>query len=70
MDTDLSSGLVCLTFAEPTRQFALFDDLRTSGYSTSITPYRDPYLRIGPSIVTNPAQVDGLLAAMKDIPAI
>jgi selenocysteine lyase/cysteine desulfurase len=70
MDTDLSSGIVCLTFAEPTRQFALFDALRTAGYSTSITPYRDPYLRIGPSIVTNPDQVDGLLAAVSDILAI
>ena len=39
----------------------------SAGYSTSITPYRDPYLRIGPSIVTNPDQVDGLLAAMREI---
>ena len=70
MDPALSSGLVCLTFADQSRQFSLLEELRAKGYSTSITPYRDPYLRIGPSIVTNPAQVDGLLAAMKDILAI
>jgi len=57
MSADLSSGIVCLTFADTGRQFALLDDLRAAGYSTSITPYRDPYLRIGPSIVTNPDQL-------------
>jgi selenocysteine lyase/cysteine desulfurase len=70
MDPDLSSGIVCLTFADMGRQFALLDELRAAGYSTSITPYRDPYLRIGPSIVTNPFEVDGLLASMKELLAV
>ena len=70
MSTDLSSGIVCLTFADQGRQFALVDELRSAGYSTSITPYRDPYLRIGPSIVTSPDQVDGLLSAMREILAV
>ena len=40
-----------------------------AGFATSVTPYRDPYLRIGPSIVTLPDEVDGLVSAISEIVA-
>ena len=33
----------------------------TAGFDTSVTPYADEHVRVGPSIVTTPEEVDGLL---------
>jgi selenocysteine lyase/cysteine desulfurase len=62
---DLSCGIVCVqTEGEP---FALLEPLLEQGFATSVTPYRDRYLRIGPSIATTPDQVDAIVAALADL---
>ena len=38
--------------------------LREAGIVASATPYRQSYLRLGPSIVTSPEQVDRAVAAV------
>ena len=68
MSTDLSAGIVCLECTEPP-VFEIVGRLRDAGFATSVTPYRDPYLRIGPSIVTSPDEVDGLLSAIREMVA-
>jgi selenocysteine lyase/cysteine desulfurase len=62
---DLSAGIVCFDVegAEPA---AVVGQLAEGGYDTSVTPYADEHVRAGPSIVTTPEEVDGLLAALRD----
>lgn len=64
MSTDLSSGMVCVAIPEP-HLFEVMEQLRNERFSTSITPYIEHFMRIGPSIVTSPAQVDDLLSALR-----
>lgn len=66
MSESLSSGIVCVELAD-VPVFALVEPLRDAGFATSITPYREQYLRIGPSIITTPAQVDGLVDAITSL---
>ncbi|WP_283132892.1 aminotransferase class V-fold PLP-dependent enzyme [Rhizohabitans arisaemae] len=57
-DPALSAGLVCCAVASD-HPAAVVRRLRDEhGVVAGITPYRDVYLRFGPSIVTSPAQVD------------
>lgn len=62
---DLSAGIVCFDVegAEPA---AVVGRLAEGGYDTSVTPYADEHVRAGPSIVTTPEEVEGLLAALRD----
>jgi selenocysteine lyase/cysteine desulfurase len=62
---DLSAGIVCFGVdgAEPA---AVVGRLAGAGFDTSVTPYADEYVRVGPSIVTTPEEVDGLLAALRE----
>jgi selenocysteine lyase/cysteine desulfurase len=62
---DLSAGIVCFDVdgAEPA---AVVGRLAAAGFDTSVTPYADEHVRAGPSIVTTPEEVDGLLAALRD----
>jgi selenocysteine lyase/cysteine desulfurase len=61
---DLSAGIVCFDVdgAEPA---AVVGRLTEAGFDTSVTPYADDHVRAGPSIVTSPDEVDGLLAALR-----
>jgi selenocysteine lyase/cysteine desulfurase len=61
---DLSAGIVCFDVdgAEPA---AVVGRLTEAGFDTSVTPYADEHVRAGPSIVTSPDEVDGLLAALR-----
>lgn len=65
-DPALSSGIVCCAVAgDP-------DDVlgalrRRHGIVAGYTPYREPYLRFGPSIVTSPEQVDSAVEAVADL---
>jgi selenocysteine lyase/cysteine desulfurase len=64
MDPALSSGLVCCDVAgmEP---FEVVSRLRDEhGIVASVTPYREPYVRFGTSIVTSPEEVDAAVEAM------
>jgi selenocysteine lyase/cysteine desulfurase len=64
MSPDLSAGIVCLAIdgIEPWDAVpALREDHRVIA---SVTPYDNPYLRLGPSIVTTPEEVDRVIAAV------
>lgn len=66
MAPELSSGIVCLAF-DSLDPFEVVTTLREAGYGVGLTPYRNGYVRVGPSIVTTPEQVDGLVAAVADL---
>jgi selenocysteine lyase/cysteine desulfurase len=63
-DPDLSAGIVCLEVdgRDPGEVLA---DLRRQGILASVTPYAEPYLRLGPSIVTSEDDVDAAVAAIR-----
>jgi selenocysteine lyase/cysteine desulfurase len=66
-DPALSAGIVCLEVAgyEPAEVVtALRED---HGIVASVTPYREPYVRLGTSIVTTPEQVDAATRALADL---
>ena len=66
MGPDLSAGIVCVD-VEGVAPYGVVSTLRQAGYAVSIAPYPTPYVRFGPSIVTTPEQVDGLVAAVADL---
>ena len=53
MADDLSSGIVCVELAGR-NPFEAVEALDRQRISASVTPYREPYVRLGPSIVTDP----------------
>jgi selenocysteine lyase/cysteine desulfurase len=60
----LSAGLVCFdvkTLEAP----AAVEDLKSRGILASVTPYAAQYVRLGPSIVNTPAEVDTVLRAVR-----
>ena len=63
-DPDLSAGIVCLELdgGDPGETMAA---LRRQGILASVTPYAEPYLRLGPSIVTSEDDVDAAVAAIR-----
>jgi selenocysteine lyase/cysteine desulfurase len=66
MSAELSSGIVCVEF-ERRNPFAAVEALDRQQVSASVTPYREPYVRLGPSIVTTPGDVDAAIAAIAEI---
>jgi selenocysteine lyase/cysteine desulfurase len=60
---DLSAGIVCLTVdgQEPPDTLGVLLD---AGVIASLTPYATTYVRLGPSIVTTPDEVDAAIAAI------
>lgn len=63
MSPELSAGIVCLDVAgQRPPDFVL--KLRGEGVVASSTPYRTSYVRLGPSIATNPDQVDHAVAVI------
>ncbi len=63
MDERVSSGIVCVELAGR-NPFEAVEALDAQGISATTTPYREPYLRFGPSIVTTPDQVDAVVEAV------
>jgi selenocysteine lyase/cysteine desulfurase len=64
MSPDLSAGIVCLTI-DGVQPWDAVPRLRADhDVVASVTPYNDPYLRLGPSIVTSPAEVDRAIEAV------
>ncbi len=55
MADDLSSGIVCVELAGR-NPFEAVEALDRQRISASVTPYREPYVRLGPSIVTTPTR--------------
>ena len=60
---ELSSGIVCVE-VPGVSPFEAVERLRGSGIVAGSTPYRESYLRFGPSIVTTPDQVDAVVAEL------
>jgi selenocysteine lyase/cysteine desulfurase len=61
---DLSSGMVCFDVAGAPPADVV-GRLAEAGYDASVTPYREEHVRVGPSIVTSPDEVEGLLQALR-----
>ena len=63
LSEELSAGIVCFELAGQA-PFESLAALERQGISASVTPYRQPYLRLGPSIVTTPEEVDAAIEAV------
>jgi selenocysteine lyase/cysteine desulfurase len=63
-DPGLSAGIVCLE-AGTRNPGEVAAELRRQGILASVTPYAQPYLRLGPAIVTSEADVDAAVAAVR-----
>jgi selenocysteine lyase/cysteine desulfurase len=63
LDPALSSGIVCAA-VDGREPGEVVDRLRDQGISASVTPYRQPYVRFGPGIVTTPEDVDAVIEAV------
>ena len=64
MAEDLAAGIVCFD-VDGEEPGAVVARLSEAGFATSVTPYAEEHVRVGPSIVTSPDEVDGLLAALR-----
>jgi selenocysteine lyase/cysteine desulfurase len=62
-DPEVSAGMVCLDVEGLPPGNGVFE-LRQVGVVASATPYQKSYLRLGPSIVTTPEQVDAAVEAV------
>jgi len=64
MDEEMSAGMVCFDMAdrEPADVLGV---LMEAGIDASITPYATQHVRVGPSIVTSPDEVDALVEALR-----
>jgi selenocysteine lyase/cysteine desulfurase len=66
VDPELSAGIVCVGVMDGD-PFSLIAPLREQGIVASITPYDVPYLRLGPSIVTTPDDVEAAVGALGEL---
>jgi selenocysteine lyase/cysteine desulfurase len=62
---DLSAGIVCFD-VQGSEPGAVVGRLASAGFDTSVTPYAEEYVRVGPSVVTTPEEVEGLLTALRE----
>jgi len=65
-DPGLSAGIVCVSTGE-VAPAGVVGSLLHRKIAASVTPYREAYLRFGPSIVTSPDEVDAVLDAMREL---
>jgi selenocysteine lyase/cysteine desulfurase len=65
-DPGLSAGIVCVSVGE-IAPHGVVGSLLYRNIAASVTPYRESYLRFGPSIVTSPDEVDAVLDAMREL---
>ena len=63
-DPEVSAGIVCVAGLAPADAVTA---LRSKGIVASATPYQPSYLRLGPSIVTSPEEVDAAVAAVSEL---
>ncbi|MBA2953029.1 aminotransferase class V-fold PLP-dependent enzyme [Nocardioides sp. MAH-18] len=66
LDPAVSAGIVCLDVPGTPPGNAVLE-LREHGVVASATPYATSYLRLGPSIVTSPDEVDAAVAAVSGL---
>jgi selenocysteine lyase/cysteine desulfurase len=65
-DPALSAGIVCVS-TDAVAPAGVVSALADRQIAASITPYRESYLRFGPSIVTAPDEVDAVIDAMREL---
>ena len=65
-DPGLSAGIVCVSLGAIAPAGAV-GSLLDRKIAASVTPYRESYLRFGPSIVTAPDEVDAVVDAMREL---
>jgi selenocysteine lyase/cysteine desulfurase len=65
-DPGLSAGIVCVS-TSAVAPGGVVDALADRQIAASVTPYRESYLRFGPSIVTTPDEVDAVVDAMREL---
>ncbi|WP_432479148.1 aminotransferase class V-fold PLP-dependent enzyme [Nocardioides sp. GXQ0305] len=65
-DPEVSAGIVCVDVRGMLPADAVAA-LREQGVVASATPYRQSYLRLGPSIVTSPEEVDAAVQAVSGL---
>lgn len=63
LDPEVSAGIVCVDVPGMPPPNAM-TTLREQGIATSVTPYATSYLRLGPSIVSSPDDVDAAVEAV------
>ncbi len=66
MSPDLSAGIVCFDIAGQVPPEIVYK-LRGQKVVGSVTPYATSYVRLGPSIATNPDQVDQAIEAVSSL---
>ena len=66
LDPEISAGIVCVDVRDVSPESAV-TQLRELGVVASATPYRQSYLRLGPSIVTSPEEVDMAVDAVAQL---
>jgi selenocysteine lyase/cysteine desulfurase len=65
-DPGLSAGIVCVSTGA-IAPAGVVGALVDRQIAASVTPYRESYLRFGPSIVTTPDEVDAVVDAMREL---
>ena len=65
-DPALSAGIVCVSVGKIAPE-GVVGSLLYRKIAASVTPYRESYLRFGPSIVTSPDEVAAVLDTMRDL---
>jgi selenocysteine lyase/cysteine desulfurase len=65
-DPGLSAGIVCVSVGA-IAPAGVVGSLLSRQIAASVTPYRESYLRFGPSIVTSPDEVDAVVDAMREL---
>ena len=65
-DPEVAAGIVCVDVRGMPPANAVMG-LRERGIVASATPYRQSYLRLGPSIVTTPEEVEAAVAAVAEL---
>jgi selenocysteine lyase/cysteine desulfurase len=63
---NVSAGIVCFE-VEGLSAEAAVQKLRAKGIVGSMTPYKTHYARLAPSLLTTPAEVDRVLAAVREL---
>ena len=66
LDPEVSAGIVCVDVRDVAPDSAV-TRLRELGVVASATPYRQSYLRLGPSVVTSPEEVDMAVDAVAQL---
>jgi len=68
MSDELSAGIVCFD-VQGMKADDVVSALRKKNIIASVTPYKTLYARLSPGLLTSPADVEAVLAAIREIRA-